>query len=211
VLWRLYKARFEATLSQSATRPSGGYEMMCHRKTGREQANPYATVEDFCRLFAKGMSELYQLSFLLTADHQKAEQCFVAGLEDSMRSNGVFKEWARSWAMRTIVQNAVGQLKPQRSTASSSTFTVAPYVRQLPTGEDRHFGLKAVLALPDFERFAFVMSVLEHYSAHDSALLLGCSPREIREARARAVEQMANSKGTVPIEVNSEKVQELVR
>ena len=81
MLWRLYKARFEATLSQRATRPSGGYEMMCHRKTGREQPNPYTTVEDFCRLFAKGMSELYQLSFLLTADHQKAEQCFVAGLK----------------------------------------------------------------------------------------------------------------------------------
>ncbi|HXM69451.1 MAG TPA: hypothetical protein VN911_22180 [Candidatus Acidoferrum sp.] len=157
------------------------------------------------------MSELYQLSFLLTADHQKAEQCFVAGLEDSMRSNGVFKEWARSWAKRTIVQNAIGQLKPHPSTASCSTFTVPPYVRQLPTGEGRNFSLNAVLALPDFERFVFVMSVLEHYSAHDSALLLDCSPREIRGARARAVEQMANSKGTVPIDVKSENVQELVR
>ena len=134
--------------------------MMCHRKTGREQANPYAKVEDFCRLFTKGMSELYQLSFLLTADHQEAEQCFVAGLEESMRCNGVFKEWARSWAKRAIVQNAIGQLKPHPSTASSSTFTVPPDGRRLSTGEERHVGLNAVPALPDFERFVFVMSVL---------------------------------------------------
>src|ERR1700693_6602292 len=113
--------------------------MMCHRKIRREQANPYATGTDFCRLFAKGMSELYQLSFLLTADHQKAEQCFVAGLEDSMRSNGVFKEWARSWAKRAIVQNAIVQLKPHPHTPGSSTFTVPAYVRQLPTGEVRNF------------------------------------------------------------------------
>ena len=187
--------------------------MMCQQKTEREQANPYATGEDFCRLFNKGVSELYQLSFLLTADHQKAEHCFVAGLEDSMRSPGVFKERAGSWAKRTIVQNAIGQLKPHPSTAGSSRVAVRPCARQMPTGEDRdrHFSLKAVLALPDFERFVFVMSVLEHCSAHDSALLLGCSPREIREARARAVEQMANSKSTVPIDLKSEKVQELVR
>jgi len=185
--------------------------MMCQQETGKEQANPYATGEDFCRLFAKGVSELYQLSFLLTADHQKAEQCFTAGLEDSMRSNGVFREWASSWAKRTIVQNAIGQLKPQPSTAGSSTFTVPPNVPKLPAGEDRHFGLKAVLALPDFERFVFVMSVLEHYSAHDSSLFLDCSPREIREARFRALQQMATSKRKVSIEVNSEKAQELVR
>lgn len=183
---------------------------MCHRKTGREQANPYATVEDFCRLFSKGMNELYRLSFLLTADHQKAEQCFVTGLKDSMRSNGVFKEWARSWAKRTIIQSAIGKLKPQAG-ASSSTFIVLPCVRELATSEESHFALKAVLALPDFERFVFVMSVLEHYSTHDSALLLRCPPAEIREARAWAVGQMASSRRTVPIEANSENTQELVR
>src|SRR3984957_4329901 len=169
---------------------------MCQQKTEREQATPYATGGDFCRPFKKGVSELYQLSFLLTADHQKAEQNFVAGLEDSMRSNGVFKEWAHSWAKRTIVQNAIGQLMPRPSTAGSSTFTVPPNAAKLPTGEDGHVGLKTMLALRDFERFVFVTSVLEHYSAHDLALLLGCSPREIREALARAVEQGAGSKGT---------------
>jgi DNA-directed RNA polymerase specialized sigma24 family protein len=53
--------------------------------------------------------------------------------------------------------------------------------------------MDAVLGLEDFERFVFVMSVLEHYSEHDCALLLGCSAREVREARGRALEELMHS------------------
>jgi len=183
--------------------------LTCRRKNRREEANPYATVSDFCGLFTTGMDELYQLSLVLTADHQRAEQCFVASLEDSVGSKRVFKEWGRSWAKRMIVQNAIAQVKPHPSTASSSTFNI-PRTRQLSADEDGHFGLTAVLALPDFERFVFVISVLEHYSDHECSLLLGCSARELRRARTRAVEQIAKSKGTVPVDGNSERVQ-LVR
>jgi DNA-directed RNA polymerase specialized sigma24 family protein len=52
--------------------------------------------------------------------------------------------------------------------------------------------MDAVLRLADFERFVFVMSVLEHYSEHDCALLLGCSDREIREGRSRALKELAD-------------------
>jgi 5-hydroxyisourate hydrolase-like protein (transthyretin family) len=44
----------------------------------------YATREDF-------MNGLYQLSFLLTGDHQKAERCFVAGIEDCATESRVFR------------------------------------------------------------------------------------------------------------------------
>ena len=53
--------------------------------------------------------------------------------------------------------------------------------------------LEAVLNLEDFERFVFIMSVLEHYSDHDCALLFGCSVREILEARARALRELMES------------------
>jgi len=46
-----------------------------------------------------------------------------------------------------------------------------------------------VLRLADFERFVFIMSDLEHYSEHDCALLLGCSVKEIREGRTRALKE----------------------
>jgi len=38
----------------------------------------------------------------------------------------------------------------------------------------------------------FTMSVLEHYSEHDCSLLLGCSVREIREGRARALKELTD-------------------
>src|SRR5258708_762714 len=74
---------------------------------------PYASRADFCRIFEEDMSGLYLLSFLLTADRKKAEQCFVSGLEDAADGNLVFKEWARSWARRAILQNAVRVVNPR--------------------------------------------------------------------------------------------------
>jgi hypothetical protein len=157
-------------------------------------ANDYAKIEDFCSAFAEGMNELYYLSFLLTADHHKAEQCFVAGLEDSVSSNNVFKEWARSWAKRTIIQNAIRVVVP-RPPGGSSASSVPHAIGELP-GQNRHFKLDWVLALGDFDRFVFVMSVLEHYSDHDCAVLLDCSTRQIEEARIRAFGQLNDSVAT---------------
>src|ERR1700737_1577668 len=72
----------------------------------------YASSGDFCRIFHEETDSLYQLSFLLTAERDKAQQCFVSGLEDSLKGSRVFKEWARSWARRAIIQNAVRVINP---------------------------------------------------------------------------------------------------
>jgi DNA-directed RNA polymerase specialized sigma24 family protein len=56
------------------------------------------------------------------------------------------------------------------------------------------------LSLEDFERFVFIMSVLEHYSDHDCALLLDCSVREILESRARALRELMESSHRVPLQ-----------
>src|SRR4029077_9611667 len=73
----------------------------------------YASRDDFRRIFDEDMSGLYLLSFLLTANREKAEQCFVSGLEDAVEGNPVFKEWARSWARRVIIVNAVRVIHPR--------------------------------------------------------------------------------------------------
>jgi hypothetical protein len=56
---------------------------------------------------------------------------------------------------------------------------------------DQHVSIKCALKLPDFDRFVFVMSVLERYSDRDCALLLGCSSADIADARIRVFQQMA--------------------
>jgi hypothetical protein len=47
-----------------------------------------------------------------------------------------------------------------------------------------------VAALPSFERFVFVMSVLERYSEQECSLLLGCTRAEVIDARSRALREL---------------------
>ncbi len=158
------------------------------------KADRYASREDFRRIFDEDSIDLYQLSFLLTGNHENAQMCFVSGFEDCATGNPVFREWVHSWAKRTIVQNAIKELKPRpRHSNSSLSATIFPNIDQLSRGLDQHFEIDGVLGLEDFERFVFVMSILERYSDHDCALLLGCAVQQVREARACAIQRMASS------------------
>lgn len=158
------------------------------------KADRYASREDFRRIFDEDSIGLYQLSFLLTSNPEKAQRCFVSGFEDCATGNPVFREWARSWAKRTIVQNAIKELKPRpRHSNSPLSATIFPNIDQLSRRPDEHFEIDAVLGLENFERFVFVMSIRERFSDHECALLLGCAVQQVREARARALQRMARS------------------
>lgn len=161
--------------------------------TKRNSDNEYATREDFCRVFTENLNGLYQLSYLLTGDDAKAQRCFVAGLEHSVKANNVFKDWARSWAKRAIIKNAIRALRPQPADVGLSLPPSDAYEKsKLRIIRDGHLEIDSVLALEDFERFVFVMTVLERYSDHESALLIGCSIEEIQAARICALEEIAN-------------------
>ena len=161
---------------------------------------PYASSDDFRRVFDEDMNSLYLLSYLLTADREKAEQCFVSGLEDAVEGNPVFQEWARSWARRVIIVNAVRAINPQptEESARSSSATVSGNGKTPPAEQVE---IAAVLALEPFERFVYVMTVLERYSDQDCSLLLG-TRRDVVAARTRAFEQigsaMAEHSGQLP-------------
>jgi DNA-directed RNA polymerase specialized sigma24 family protein len=163
-------------------------------QTHSENAEPrYASCEDFRRIFEEDMHGFYQLSFLLTGDPQKAERCFVAGLEDCVKESRVFTEWARTWAKRVIVKNAIRELHPQSSHSNSSARVQNMFsANRRLSGPSEQFDTDAVSGLADFERFVFVLCVLEGYREHECALLLGCSDSEVREARAQAIEQFAH-------------------
>jgi hypothetical protein len=153
---------------------------------------PYASGDDFRLVFDEDMNSLYVLSFLLTADHEKAEQCFVSGVEDAVEGNPVFKEWARSWARRVIIVNAVRAIdpRPMEENVRSSPVPVSS-IGKTPPAEQVE--IAAVLALEPFERFVYVMTVLERYSDQDCSLLLGCARRDVVAARTRAFEQAASA------------------
>jgi hypothetical protein len=153
---------------------------------------PYASSDDFRRVFDEDMNSLYLLSYLLTADREKAEQCFVSGLEDAVEGNPVFQEWARSWARRVIIVNAVRAINPQptEESARSSSATVSGNGKTPPAEQVE---IAAVLALEPFERFVYVMTVLERFSDQDCSLLLGCARRDVVNARTRAFEQIGST------------------
>lgn len=149
----------------------------------------YAVSGDFCRVFLEEMNRLYLLSFLFTGDHGKAEQCLVSGFEDCLATSHVFKEWTLSWARRAVIQNAIRIMQPFRGQAKQSSRvhlnmnSMALFAADAP--------LAGVLALSPFERFVYVLSVLERYSDQECKILLECTRQEVVQARNRALEQVA--------------------
>ena len=153
---------------------------------------PYADPEDFRRVFDEDMNSLYLLSFLLTANHEKAEQCFVSGLEDAVDGNPVFREWARSWARRMIVINAVKAINP-RPTGKNSGWAYASVRGDDETPLVERIEISSVLGLEPFERFVYVMTILERCSDQECSLLLGCARWQVVAARTRAFEQIGTA------------------
>jgi hypothetical protein len=150
----------------------------------------YATSADFCHIFDKDMSSLYLLSLLLTGDHKKAEECFVAGLENAVNRNRVFKDWARGWARRVIIQNALRTVDPHPK--KESILNSASIEANDKIAAERA-EIAAVLGLQAFDRFVFVMSVLEDYSDHDCSILLGSTRRDVLAARVRELQKIGSA------------------
>ena len=148
----------------------------------------YATAADFEQIFTDEMSALYLLSFLLTGDREKAEDCFVTGIGECAQGNRVFKEWARSWARRTIIRSAIRLVAPLQHPEEPMRDPDTVTMDKLPLVSQEE--VSAILELKPVERFVFVMSALEHYSDHDCSVLLGCTRRNVIEARSRALQRL---------------------
>jgi DNA-directed RNA polymerase specialized sigma24 family protein len=160
------------------------------KRMTRLKTTPYATCADFRRTFERDAQHLYLLSFLLTGDRRMAEKCFVRGFGDSAKGSTVFKEWAESWARRTIILNAIRMVRPQPAdgiTWSSASESVARGISTEPPE------ISQIVELPAFERFAFVMAVLERYSDQECSLLLSCTRGEVTAARIRALQRIGSS------------------
>ena len=154
-----------------------------------ERAAPYATGTDFWNILTDEMHSLYQLSFLLTADLAKTEQCFISGMGECEEEIGVFMAWTRGEARRAILKHAIGMIMPAPERADNSSF--APFGGTKRSGERNLFD--AILELSAFERFVYVMSVLEKQSDDECSALLKCSRRDVIVARSLALECLTSN------------------
>ncbi len=160
------------------------------------QKDGYATTADFQGLFAREMTGLFRLSLHLTADVEKAECCLILAVRECFANTTVSKGWAAIWARRTVVRTAIRLvLGAEYATPIDICGDAGPDFHLQPS-EYRVEALQnslAILELPHFDRLAFVICVLERYSILDCALLLKRSPKDVNEARARAINRIVSA------------------
>ena len=155
--------------------------------------NEYATRSDFCHIYVEQMSSLYLLSLLLTADPQKAEQCFLSGFDDSVSENSVFKERTHLWARRSIILRAIRLLCPRPNDENElNEARLSPLIGKAPAEVQEYPNFARIVGLSAFERFIFIMSILEKYSDQECSLLLGCFRRDVVNARTAAIRHLAS-------------------
>jgi DNA-directed RNA polymerase specialized sigma24 family protein len=156
------------------------------------RASEYASVQDFCNIFHQDMNVLYWLARTLTGDQREAEQCFVASFEECIDGNRVFKEWARSWSERVVIKNAIRLVSPRPNATNGD----APV--RLSEKSQAQAVQAAIANLQPFDRFVFVMAVLEGYADRDCVTLLECSATDVIKAKFRAVQHVRRAVDQFP-------------
>lgn len=163
-----------------------GHDRRCSRKN-----DLYATAEDYQHLFATEMGDLFHLSLQLTADAEKAESCLIFAMRDCFSGNAVAKGWAYTWARRMVIRNAIHLvLGKENETARELLTDVCVQPSHHPIEVLNESG--AILALPNLDRLAFVICVLERFSILDAALLLRKTPKDVNDAILRATDKVAS-------------------
>jgi len=154
----------------------------------------YANDADFCELLEREIKPLYLLAFLLTANHEEAQQCLAATAEEALKGQSVFRGWVLSWIKRTLIKNAIGIVFPASARGSEKRdfWTVG---QKETRGEDE---INALTNLPPLERFVFVMSILESYSPGECSVLLGCSTQKVAQSRVQALRRLSKPVALFP-------------
>jgi hypothetical protein len=163
--------------------------MLRTMRMNSERGKRYATAADFVEIYNEEMRSLFLLSILLTADAEKAEQCFVNGLEECLSGFDVSIDWARMWARRAIIKHAITLVKPRPEQPNFKPLTGLQW-NSKPANDNF---IRAIFSLGTFDRFVFVMSLLERQSDEDCSVLLNCRRRDIESARREAMKSLSDT------------------
>jgi hypothetical protein len=159
------------------------------KPTEYEDTEEFATADELRTLFVQQMDNFHLLAFLLTADNERAQQCIVDAIVECGNGHQVSRRWARLWARRTIVKNAIRIAARHPNGNSRLSGSEVDFESQKKQETDPT--ILQVLQLEDFERFVTVMSVLEGYTDDDCSTLLGCFKENLEQARERALQSIS--------------------
>jgi hypothetical protein len=154
-----------------------------------ERTTSYATVAEFLNTLDEEMHGLYLLSFLLTKDHDKARECLISAIGECAEAVGVLKDWGRLWTRQAILKHAIQMIRPAPESADNVSFISL----QGPATSAPNDPFAAILSLDAFERFVFIMSLLEGQSDQECALLLRCSRHDVMMARVLAIQRQSSA------------------
>ena len=156
-----------------------------------DETRSYATDDDFEQLFVAEITDFFRLSLQLTANAQKAHRCLIHAMRDCFGKSTISRGIARVWARRMVIRNAIHLIlgiDNDNASNAGGEFHLQPSRYQTEELRDS----VAVVDLPDVDRLAFVICVLERLSILDCALLLRKSPKDVNDAIVRAMNRVAS-------------------
>jgi hypothetical protein len=169
-------------------------------------SNQFKLVEDegpaiedaFQQLFTTEMNDFFRLSLNLTADVEQAGSCVILAMRDCFDGGFVLisKELARVWARRAVIRNAIRLVLGANHAIPIALLNESgPSLHLQPTEYpiEALCNSPAILDLPNLDRLAFVICVLERYSILDCAMLLSRSPKDVNDARGRAITRVVSA------------------
>lgn len=160
-----------------------------------EHRSEYATHSDFCAAFREQLDRLFLLALLLSGDELTAEKCLLTAFDTCVDGSLVFRESTASCSRRSVIKTAIRFTL--RASSDSSHSDLVGNRTELDLNHDA--SLKRVQELSPFDRFVFVMSVLERYSDRECSLLLDCAIGDILPARIRAFQQISRLEKRYPV------------
>jgi hypothetical protein len=147
-----------------------------------EEETSYASVVDCVRSCDEELRSLYLLSFLLTEDHDRAEICLASAIGECGEEFGV-REWEHLQNRRMVFKHAIRMIMPEPEHPDNVSYLILKH----PVSSTENNPFAKVLSLGPFERFVFVMSIVEGVSDEECAMLLNCSQRDVVMARVLAL------------------------
>ena len=138
---------------------------MNHHNT-REDPPALEVIAEFTTCAAKS----YWIALVLTGDEKKASRIVASGIHEIADSGTVFGEWMCAWRIGVVIKACVALRADELRKEGGSGENWRAKAAEGPTIELRQAPLsterlrRALLLLPLFPRFVYVLRVLEGYS-----------------------------------------------
>jgi len=149
-------------------------DAMLNHEHDLEDLEAFRTLEEVSSCAGK----LYWVAFILTGDDKKAREIVLPAVDDIADCHTFFGEWLCNWTIRIVITSCARhhakELNEENGSGDRWRSKLADYSSvklQVPSVSKERLQ-SALLSIPLFPRFAFLLRVFEHYSIPEMARTL---------------------------------------